>query len=1304
MKISLLILICLSLGLIGAQTTILSQDFSNFDSLSGDGSSDISANLDTELAPQTGWTGSKIYKSPGRVKLGTSSVQGLITSPTVNISSNSGQADLSFTLLQYGTDTGKYIQILHAADGSSFTQIGNDILIPGTVSTIEVSISGGTASSKFRIQAKLNSSNRFYLDDILLTQDGGGSVEIPPAPTALEADAVGTYGFTATWTASSGASSYLVDLSTQSNFSSFVSPYTAYSVGGLSLELSALDPETTYYYRVRATNSAGNSAYSNTISQTTNAEDPYSGYYDPVAGLSGINLYNALHDLIDNNTYSNYDGAKLYLFQTLDNNSGVVRCVYTGQEWTVNSSYNGSSDPNTEHTYAQSWFGTAEASIKKADVHHLFITSNSVNSSRGNLPFDVVVNNLASYPSYNGYVSKRGPNADIIPKTVFEPADQHKGNLARALLYFAVRYQMSLSKDEVDMLDTLLDWHAQDPVDAAEQLRNDLVYTHQGNRNPFVDKPEYASYIWGGVLPNTVVQFSPASGSYDESDGSFTITVEITNPDPSAATSAQIELYSGSSSDLDNYGTTTISFPANSATPQSITVNITDDELIEGTEYFVLRLINVSGGDSAIAGTNSTFNLELIDNDIPVPVATAASDVDYTSFTANWSGSSEYDYLLDVSPSSDFSVFVDGYEALLCSGNSQQVEGLQNGNTYYYRIQTQFNEDSFSEYSNAISVQTLQIVELNPPTGLSATALSHEGFTARWNPVSGASQYEVQAFSQGAGNTTDLIISEYVEGSSNNKYLEIYNGTGASVDLSNYQLRLFNNGANTPNSSNTLSGSLANGQCIVYRNTGAALGIEATVSATMNFNGNDALALYKFSTESYVDVFGCIGEDPGSAWTAGTITTLDRTLRRNSDVLSGVSANPAAGFPTLATEWDVYPINNVDDLGSHSHQGQSVLAAYDAVESIPNAMRIEDLDSASEYSFRVRALNPGYSSEWSEAYAVNTTAVNSGQGSNTAIAGAACTVIIPPLAGLTDNSVYIEPQSSGTEDYSVTLSFVEQDLVYTFVSSATALNARYTLHHEGLTYTPQSVRYTYGGSVFLPSVYSLGADFSTVTVSGLADKAKGELEIILNETDDTLPVSLSAFTAHIANISEAKILWVSQSESELRGYYVLRAQCDSVAEALIQSPLIAATNTSQQQSYLYTDQLDQPGMYYYWLQVAEMNGEDSYHGPITLHYDVQDTAPQLPRVTRFESISPNPFNPDANLRFSLAEPQDVRFVIYNTKGQLVRTIKAGTLPAGNHSIHWNAKDAQDRALGSGMYIIRMEAGRHAFLRKVVLMK
>lgn len=183
--------------------------------------------------------------------------------------------------------------------------------------------------------------------------------------------------------------------------------------------------------------------------------------------------------------------------------------------------------------------------------------------------------------------------------------------------------------------------------------------------------------------------------------------------------------------------------------------------------------------------------------------------------------------------------------------------------------------------------------------------------------TSSAATLTVNASGGGAGCATDLIISEYVEGSSSNKYIEIYNGTGASVDLSDYKLQLYANGASSPTNDVTLSGTLANGAVIVYQNSSATL-YSGTNNTAINFNGNDAVALYKISTSSFVDIFGRIGEDPGTAWTSGSYSTLDKTLVRNADVVAGVSSNPASGFPTLATEWTLYSIDDASHLGSHT--------------------------------------------------------------------------------------------------------------------------------------------------------------------------------------------------------------------------------------------------------------------------------------------------------------------------------------------------------------------------------------------------
>jgi hypothetical protein len=168
---------------------------------------------------------------------------------------------------------------------------------------------------------------------------------------------------------------------------------------------------------------------------------------------------------------------------------------------------------------------------------------------------------------------------------------------------------------------------------------------------------------------------------------------------------------------------------------------------------------------------------------------------------------------------------------------------------------------------------------------------------------------------------TDLIISEYVEGSSNNKYIELYNGTAGSINLVDYELQLFVNGAGSPSYTLALSGTLAAGGTIVYGNsTGTIYTEDVSNNSLCFFNGDDALALYKVSTASYVDIFGQYNCDPGTEWSSGSYSTQNRTLVRKANICAGITANPVGGciFPTLSTEWDLFNQDDASHLGNHT--------------------------------------------------------------------------------------------------------------------------------------------------------------------------------------------------------------------------------------------------------------------------------------------------------------------------------------------------------------------------------------------------
>lgn len=164
------------------------------------------------------------------------------------------------------------------------------------------------------------------------------------------------------------------------------------------------------------------------------------------------------------------------------------------------------------------------------------------------------------------------------------------------------------------------------------------------------------------------------------------------------------------------------------------------------------------------------------------------------------------------------------------------------------------------------------------------------------------------------GSAGELFFSEYVEGSSNNKALEIFNPLAVAVNLADYTVMLYSNGAAVPNTSLVLSGTLAPGATLVIANpsAGAALlALAQRTSGVCGFNGDDALVLEKGGV--VIDAIGQVGFDPGTQWLVGGVGTLDRTLRRKAGISRGEATATDAFDPSL--EWDGFGIDDFSGLG-----------------------------------------------------------------------------------------------------------------------------------------------------------------------------------------------------------------------------------------------------------------------------------------------------------------------------------------------------------------------------------------------------
>jgi DNA/RNA endonuclease YhcR with UshA esterase domain len=182
--------------------------------------------------------------------------------------------------------------------------------------------------------------------------------------------------------------------------------------------------------------------------------------------------------------------------------------------------------------------------------------------------------------------------------------------------------------------------------------------------------------------------------------------------------------------------------------------------------------------------------------------------------------------------------------------------------------------------------------------------------------------WTVNAAEAEGATAADLFISEYIEGSSNNKALEIYNGTGAEVDLSQYKVELYSNGSVSVGNKLDMTGTLANGEVYVIANSQAVAAIldKADITSTVTyFNGDDAVVLKHDGV--IIDAFGQVGFDPGSAWTSGEVTTVDKTLIRKSSIKKGDS-NASDVFDPAA-EWNLQPKDYFEDLGRHTMEGSA---------------------------------------------------------------------------------------------------------------------------------------------------------------------------------------------------------------------------------------------------------------------------------------------------------------------------------------------------------------------------------------------
>jgi len=229
----------------------------------------------------------------------------------------------------------------------------------------------------------------------------------------------------------------------------------------------------------------------------------------------------------------------------------------------------------------------------------------------------------------------------------------------------------------------------------------------------------------------------------------------------------------------------------------------------------------------------------------------------------------------------------------------------------------------------------------------------------------------------------------------------------------------------------------------------------------------------------------------------------------------------------------------------------------------------------------------------------------------------------------------------------------------------------------------------------------------TIVFTGVPFGSKGDVIIVLDDGNPTLPVELSSFTATATADYFVRLDWTTQSETGVAGYYIYRNSSSELSSATQIPSLIQATNTSSEASYSFIDREVGNGLWYYWLQNLDIDGQFDFHGPVSVILNNANgniTPPVIPTVTSLKNIYPNPFTYTTSIFYDVAKAGTVSLEVYNLKGAKVRSLVSESKAVGAWRAGWNGNDDNGRTCSSGVYYIKMTTGKTSDIRKIVLVK
>lgn len=555
----------------------------------------------------------------------------------------------------------------------------------------------------------------------------------------------------------------------------------------------------------------------------------------------------------------------------------------------------------------------------------------------------------------------------------------------------------------------------------------------------------------------------------------------------------------------------------------------------------------------------------------------------------------------------------------------------------------------------------------------------------------------------------DLFFSEYVEGTSNNKALEIFNGTGDPVDLSNYTVKLASNGG-TWNTTNILhmTGVLDDGEVYVIANSGAEASILAIANVTSTvtyYNGNDVVGL--FNGDTLIDIIGVYQQDPGPAnWpVAGTTSgTAEHTLIRKPDVIQG-NTNFIAGAGTNQddSEWIVHPQNYFADLGQHTFNPSAPEQAATPVFNPPAGVYANPINvttTSETTGAEIRYTTDG--SEPSESSTLYTVPI--AISSTTTLKAKAFAAGFNPSYTATAN--YLFPvQISNIA--ALRASIADGTTIYQLANEV-ILTMQQTWRHQKFIQdaTGAILIDDYPGVII--TTYNIGDGITGITGT-LNRYTTGMLQFW--PTVDPGPATSSG------NVVIPQLVTITELNHDIELYQSRLVRLNNVHYASPSGDYAALT------SY---DLLDDTGTVVMRTQFSDADyiGTPMHQGNFDVYVIVTqyNTAVQvtprmlsdfnpvanddevlIPRNIELLGNFPNPFNPETTIRFRMDKSAPAELTIYNEKGQVVKTINTITTQ-GINSVVWDGKDLSGKQVSSGVYFFRLKSGSYSSTKKMVMMK